>query len=159
MLLCSFLPKKNKTWPSWHLRKIIANVKLICKVDCYLETAPKTWSGRLYFDWRLKYGEECWKGLYYPWNGETDKGESKTKPVWKMMGQKQTNLRAKINVFLTGSRFDYIIVIINLSSLNQYISQLICKLPFTFSHLVCMSMTNYKAYIYIDIHWYFSFKL
>lgn len=73
-----------------------------------------------------------------------------------MMGQNQTNLRAKINVFLTGSQFDYIIVIINLSSLNQYISQLICKLPFTFSHLVCMSMTNYKAYIYIyiDIHYY-----
>lgn len=71
-----------------------------------------------------------------------------------MMGQNQTNLRAKINVFLTGSQFDYIIVIINLSSLNQYISQLICKLPFTFSHLVCMSMTNYKAYIYIYISIY-----
>lgn len=70
-----------------------------------------------------------------------------------MMGQNQTNLRAKINVFLTGSQFNYIIVIIIiLSSLNQYISQLICKLPFTFSHLVCMSMTNYKVYIYIDIH-------
>lgn len=68
-----------------------------------------------------------------------------------MMGQNQTNLRAKINVFLTGSQFNYIIVIIIiiLSSLNQYISQLICKLPFTFSHLVCMSMTNYKVYIYI----------
>lgn len=51
------------------------------------------------------------------------------------MGQNQTNLRAKINVFLTGSQFNYIIVIIISSSLNQYISQLICKLPFTFSHL------------------------
>lgn len=70
-----------------------------------------------------------------------------------MMGQNQTNLRAKINVFLTGSQFNYIIVfiIIILSSLNQYISQLICKLPFTFSHLVCTSMTNYKVYIYIYI--------
>lgn len=69
------------------------------------------------------------------------------------MGQNQTNLRAKINVFLTGSQFNYIIVIIISSSLNQYISQLICKLPFTFSHLVCMSMANYKVgmciYIYI----------
>lgn len=61
------------------------------------------------------------------------------------MGQNQTNLRAKINVFLTGSQFNYIIVIIISSSLNQYISQLICKLPFTFSHLVCMSMANYKV--------------
>lgn len=69
-----------------------------------------------------------------------------------MTGQNQTNLRAKINVFLTGSQFNYIIVIIIiLSSLNQYISQLICKLPFTFSHLVCTSMTNYKG-IYIDIY-------
>lgn len=62
-----------------------------------------------------------------------------------MMGQNQTNLRAKINVFLTGSQFNYIIVIIISSSLNQYISHLICKLPFTFSHLVCMSMANYKV--------------
>lgn len=71
-----------------------------------------------------------------------------------MMGQNQTNLRAKINVFLTGSQFNYIIVIIISSSLNQYISQLICKLPFTFSHLVCMSMANYKVgmciYIYME---------
>lgn len=72
------------------------------------------------------------------------------------MGQNQTNLRAKINVFLTGSQFNYIIVIIISSSLNQYISQLICKLPFTFSHLVCMSMTNYKEgrCIYLSLYRY-----
>lgn len=63
------------------------------RLECFLEMAPKNWSGLLCFDWRLDYGGECWQGLYNQmakWmksfitslRHPTDKEGNQRKPVW-----------------------------------------------------------------------------